>query len=903
MPTFNYPYIRDTLLINQNVQDFYNGFVGPGPVFLIGREVRHDSGFQLRVRALPIVIVADVYDGAGGVIDARGNDSGGVGVRGVDGKFPNPAFRTDSSGIDIPIAPGGSGTGGGTGSAGEAGATVTVYCRRSINASITVVGGRGAPGGAGGNGSAGVHGQFIAAHTEQVDLTPGDPFDFEFSEVQVPEQTIAGTPGGDGGGGGSGGSGGNGGTITFTSIVDDVPPTFVVHGGEGGPGGPGGLAGVSGNFSETDATAGPDGLVGDAGPDGQVTQSNISEADYVAGLRSVLNAAGAPYANFWAPFRIVVGEYFYHRYNSSVPDRVRFLELAAIEFARALELQPDNTDALRLQAQLGGSPQVVEATGEVVWVGGGNNALGLPRDFDVLPNFDAYIRPFTEFGDQALEFLTQAAQALATTTTLAALQSIVDLQKADAVAARKNINDDLAIATEEKRQASDDSDYIQRQLEQTTSEIRAALAEMRGSPFTIGGFLGTVAEVGVAIVSVVAAIPTAGASLVGLVPAMVALANTAFDQAEPIANAVLAGSDPDTTAVEDAYAKVDKRATAIVTGGKRIVNFISVVQRLNASTTPDNAKHLALVKRGAELAHQALIALNRVNLADQRLNATRAKLSRADGVVAQADGVLTQLQRDAASVRRAGVLAIGVAQSRADALLGMAFRAQRSVEIYTLRNQEQNVLLDAGLLHPDIWRQYYEEEIDGPELHAELITSWGQLLAPISMQTDYFSYFDQAHDQDRLRLSFAASDPELAAFRSSGRLNFRVEASDIPTGRADAKVRSVRLALVGASHPNGEVSCEVRHGGKYEQRRVDETVTVQLLKPLVSTRPAKLERLAADEGLGSDPPLTAPQSLAFWGRGIGGEWEVSILGSRINSGLDLTGLTEIQVWIGYQFLR
>lgn len=113
----------------------------------------------------------------------------------------------------------------------------------------------------------------------------------------------------------------------------------------------------------------------------------------------------------------------------------------------------------------------------------------------------------------------------------------------------------------------------------------------------------------------------------------------------------------------------------------------------------------------------------------------------------------------------------------------------------------------------------------------------------------------------------------------------------------------MRLALVGASDPDGEVSCEVRHGGKYEQRRADGTIDVQLLKPRVSTRPAKLTGLAADEGLGADPPLTAPQSLSFWGRGIGGDWEVSIPESQFASGLDLTGLTEIQVWIGYQFLR
>ena len=44
-------------------------------------------------------------------------------------------------------------------------------------------------------------------------------------------------------------------------------------------------------------------------------------------------------------------------------------------------------------------------------------------------------------------------------------------------------------------------------------------------------------------------------------------------------------------------------------------------------------------------------------------------------------------------------------------------------------------------------------------------------------------------------------------------------------------------------------------------------------------------------------------SLAFWGRAIGGDWDSSIHGSRLNADLNLSGLTEIQVWIGYRFLR
>jgi hypothetical protein len=310
-----------------------------------------------------------------------------------------------------------------------------------------------------------------------------------------------------------------------------------------------------------------------------------------------------------------------------------------------------------------------------------------------------------------------------------------------------------------------------------------------------------------------------------------------------------------------------------------------------------------LVRRGADLAHQVLIARNKITLAQQRLEAAQAKLARAVTIVAEAERLTLEIQHDAQSIRRTALITIGVVQSKADALLGLAFRAQRSVEVYTLEPVEQNLLLDAGRLHPDDSRMYEEGELNEPQLVFKLHQSWLQLLEPLGMQQRYSTYFDRQHDFDRLRLSFTASAPEFHQVVNNRRFGFSVQPSVVPANRADAKVTGVRLALVGAAHPDNEVSCEVRHGAKYQQRRDDGSIFTQQLKSLVSTRFAKLRALGGDEGLSTDPEPPAVGSLAFWGRGIGGDWEVSVPGSRLNSNLDLSGLTEIQVWIGYRFLR
>ncbi len=66
--------------------------------------------------------------------------------------------------------------------------TVTVYCRRSVNASVSVVGG---------NGGLGVDGFTIPDQIIWVDDTPDDLSDFAGHEELIPGRTVDGTPGGE----------------------------------------------------------------------------------------------------------------------------------------------------------------------------------------------------------------------------------------------------------------------------------------------------------------------------------------------------------------------------------------------------------------------------------------------------------------------------------------------------------------------------------------------------------------------------------------------------------------------------------------------------------------------------------------------------------------------------------
>ncbi|THA74397.1 hypothetical protein E6R60_19830 [Streptomyces sp. A0642] len=850
-----YPYIRDTVTITEKLNAFCARPTS-GPVFLIGRVVQHEPGCNLRVTANRVIIVADVYDGSNGVIDAGATSRGG---------------------------PGGA---------------VTVMCRRSVNARVYAPGGYGTAGAAGADGSPGTASYHSDGYWETVtDDVYGTTRDVWHESVDIP-----GADPTNGGMGGPGGPGGSGGSITFTSIEDETPPDLSAAGGAGGPGGPGGAA-AQGPFS-SGSVEGEPGADGPGGPDGRVDVTTLGEADYVAGLRPLLDSAGPVFANYWAPYRIAVGDYFYHLYNPGVPERAAYGALAATEFKRALELQPDNADAIRLQRQLAGFPPAPGAA----WVGGGANALGLPPDLDVVPNFDAYIEAFTRFLGPVLQFLGIGVNEIIAHKTIGDLAEIAGQLSLQATAARDDADRTLGIARTEQAQADSDLAYAQTQVDQATAAIGAAIVEAQHQPdppgISFGDVVATIAEVGGAVLSVVAAVPTAGASLVALAPNLMLLADTVFDSAAPIAQALLRGDDADLTEINAAYAAVDQDASTVIGSARTVVNFVTVAQRLAQVTTAQNAPHVALIRRGTELTHDLLLARNRAVLARQRVDAGTARLTGAQYVAAQADALQHKQVLDAEAVKQAGMLAVSTAQSKADALLGLAFRAKRSVEIYTLKDENPHFPLDAGRISPDLSTDYYEKEIDEVRLASELTSSWGRILTLVHMQTDYTEYFDGPLDQDWIRQSFKPSDPQVADLKSLHRFAFTVDpVAGVPADHFDAKIKSIRLALIGASHPEGEISCEVRHDGRYQQRRPDQSVTTQWLLPKVSTRTAKTTPLLADEGLGYDPPLDAPKSLAFWGRGVGGNWQVTVPQKQFDTGLDLDGLTQIQVWIGYQFLH
>lgn len=852
--------IRDQITINDSFLSFLTG-VAPGEtVKIVARSIRHDPGYNLELSGRVLSIVASVYSGNGGAILTAGSvgDLGPAGAAGAVGIATSTGAGN---------RPGGPGQAGQNGKGGTGGGSIRILAQSIDGLHIVALGGAGGPGGAGGAGGHGGNGRRIARPTD--------------SEI------IEGTGGGPGGPGGRGGSGGPGGHVAIASVAYSSEPYVEIAGGPGGPGGPGGTGGVKGTFSsEPNGPHGPAGVTGANGPLGSSTTTTLSEDDYWKSV--VVELAGDVSA--WAAYRHSVGEFLFRGYTPNVQERSSNLQLAVSEFQAALRLAPDYAESSRLR--------------ENVW--NNNNVLGLRRDLDVIPHFDEYIQAFTSFGNLVLGFVAVGSAELLHAVDLNAFTGILTLQKQETQNRISDAQDQLKIAEAEKKDASDAITETNKKITDVTQQMQAAQAEMNNHKMSFGAIIGVVGEVAGAVASVIAAIPTGGASLVALVPDVIALTKTIADNAAPLVQAIFNdGKDKTLMKVKDEYSKVSKDAKEVINDTMAVINMVNVIEKVAAGSTPDNSKYVALVQKGAELAHELLLQQRQLVEAGMRVDAINAAIGRANGLLMATEAVLSNVQLDDTLIREAGLRTIRNAQLKVDALLGFAFRAQRSVEIYTLKDESQNLFLDAGHIHPDTESDYREGRINDSQLIAAYSDSWTRLLQPINMQADYLSYFDdQPLNSDIRRLSFTDAEV-LQTFRDTRTLPFTIEPTALPPERFDTKAQAIFISFLGATSPSGVISCQIQHGNRYTQQRPDGTRSDLLLEARTVTLPARTTPLElGGVDLGTNPPLSAPQSLPFWGRGLCGRWEIAIPQSEFDQHHpDLSRLTEIQVWLAYQFLE
>ena len=885
---FQYIHIRDRIVIDKALKDKLEIMGANYNVVLIAREIEHEPGLNLRIPGGTIKIAATRYDARGGSIDVSGPE----GAKGEPGRIGARGFVARPA-TSVPGGPGGPGH---TGATGTAGGTIRLLAEQLGDVTLRADGGRGGHGGAGGQGGDGGKGVQQSAHFD------GFP----------------GSVGGAGGAAGNGGAGGTAGKIEVEFTAAGVPGSMTIEVGGGAPGaaGNGGAGGKSG-FDTPGPSQGAHGAAGKPGAAGKAGKPVIEPVG-VAKFRTMVKALlGATATADWVAYRLAVAVYRYRRYKPNDQTRQGMLKLASAEFDAVLRLVPDHAEAIRYNHQI-----------ELA-----QNVLGYGANFDLLPDFEMYLAEYKSMASFVHDFYKDGIALL----LAAAAEGTVRAQLIRDYAA---LNGRIAVSSKDRDAAKAGSEaatmvaeHAAKRLSDLNAQITAASAKAPDDSISFGAIVSTVGLVATAVVSVAGAVVTGGASLAALVPAIAGLAV----QLNDIGGHIFAATEAEIDDAKAKYQAVGKDFDTVVTSAKAgvtaTVNFVEAIQKLSAAKSA-NTEVVGLMRQGAELAYELLVA----NLHNKQAVLTR-EARETEIAVAGAMANLTAAQLESTNLgeeilRTSGRSAVRATQKSVDTLLVTAFKAQRAVEIYTFEDASGKVSFDSGFVHPDIEADFDEASADAAAASADpamtnesklaatnalnlqitklvgaYTASWQQFLDPVGLQQIFDNYFgNQAPPFVDSQLVKTITDKaSLDAFKDrsgdGSRIALLIDRSDLVGDEFETKIVDVNVALVGATLTSPGLPCDVTHGGVYLSRRRDGTDIVQPLTPQFQRELPRL--LAFDQ---NNPPVFAGQSDRhliqthhLWGRGVAGTWEISIPeGALSNHGVNLTGLTAIQLWISTQ---
>jgi hypothetical protein len=582
--------------------------------------------------------------------------------------------------------------------------------------------------------------------------------------------------------------------------------------------------------------------------------------------------------------------YFYRQYKPTVAVRDNNLRLASTEFEAVLHLQPGQSDALRYGKQI-----------EL-----GQNFLGLAANLDLDPRFDEYLTRYASFATFISVFYSQGINLLIAgeAERIAELQKSLDIGRISTETNYATADRDAALSGVDA--ADETVKDVDGRLTQINARIKEALAKVPDSSISIGTVLTTVGIVAAAVGSVIAAVPTAGASLYALVPSLSGLA-VQFSQ---IGGRLFEATDVEKTALKDKYEKVGKNFEAVGKGVTSVVNLVQAMQKLTDGRTPGNAEVVDLMRQGVQLAHELLVAKLRKEQADLTVIARQIQVGGSTEAAKLATAQLAQLVNGERIFVAAGRSAIRATQRKIDTILEVSFRAQRSIEIYTFRDRPGIISFDTGFIHPDIEASFDDGELAISDLVRKYSESFLPLLDPLDLQNDFDHYFTSDAKFELVPGVYLASIRDaasLAAFRTSQTgtrsASLLVDVPELPANQLEMKIERVSVALVGASSTGPALNCTVQHGGIYLLRGRDASAVTQQLSPHITQANPQFVSFQSSR----PPPSTGAQGEArartdhLWGRGVGGQWLVTVDDKDLQAnGVDLTGLTEIQLWIETQ---
>jgi hypothetical protein len=753
-------------------------------------------------------------------------------------------------------------------SAGTSGRSVRVFAR-DIRQPLVVR----ANGGAGASG---------------VDGRPGadETFTIEFDDNGHPHREYEPpTPGEPGGNGGAGGPGGTARVLWSSGPAPQVAAT----GGQGGLAGKGGQGGRGALLASSDkrrpsAPNGPDGQPGGQGLAGAALTVQSSAAEFWSAARAELGDVLAVSAAHWRQ----VAEYRFRQVKGTPTGEEADTTLALLDLA------------------LASSPAEAAAAGLKGQLLAGDNALGLPRNLDVVPDFDRYLSRLDLYEGLVGRLFDDVKQLLRATSsaelTDAQLQvQLTSLDFADRIltATREDAVKTVAVAEAELRGAA-------ARWTATLDAVNARRQELE-KPIDWGG----VVVVGLfSLVSFIVSVYVgeAAGKIIGSIPDLMVLGNVNFSGSEAetkvLRDAIVAGGKVSKLRVQAAKEMAEhKRANGdvdvdawVAEAGPVLISFAKFVKDIDEASGDASLKQL--VKDLAQRLQDRLAAAARLDQA--RRQAAIAQL-RIDAVTAERATYVDlhkRAQQDASVLRQTALGLLDVVRKYGDVFLDYQIRAARAVEIYTLTDQSGQMAIDRWQVHPDTRRDFDEDIIDATMFESRLLASATQL--NVSGLVKDFDTYDLTGFKPDIHYVTISDTTHLDAFRQQHAVTFPVAPTDLAGERWEAKVMEATVVLHGVKAATPTFALDVKHSGRCADRRKDGTTVTQILRPRstpVQVGASGTSGVAAGSVTGPD---THERPTDFWRRAVATEWTLSIEAGVLQARqVDLSGLTRIDVALSY----
>jgi peptidoglycan hydrolase CwlO-like protein len=903
-------YARDQITINSDLAGIVagqaqlpatSGGLSPGDtVVFAARQCTQDPTFVWDGSYVPasgpivplpfnVVVIADSY------LTGSGSGPGGINLSGATG----PAGQTGAAGRNgsagIPATPGGPGGPGGLGGAGAPPVgTITIIAGTLDPVPLTAAGGPGGPGGVGGHGGAPA-----PPHTIN---SPTNP------------KYSPGAPGGAGGNGGNGGQGATGGTIAVQYVTAGPGGTpqvaaTAVAGGAGGTAGAGGAGG--GVFLGKAAPAGSPGAAGPAGAGGHQTVSEITESGYWNAAMAVLTPANL---QAWVSYRLTVGTYFYRTFNASDPAHSGDLLTAYNEFLAVQSLGVAATAA-----------QTAQAAQLASWVDNNLNALGLPYDTWIKPDFESFEQVYVGYLPTLQEDLEEVNTLVTNANTDSSVKPVLSVMLADATNEQTALQADLTYANQV---VTDDQGLLaglNQQMNALNVQIGNAQQALNEAEYEFDETKGlTMAW------DVIQAVVT----LAPLVGPVLGVAGIVVPSWSTLSAASLGSQGMSGKGAASPLASGAGGLSALVGKSSQIVGlFQSLTENTNSTITQDQQAIQQLTAQALNLQFQILRQQDQLTEAQLNVAAVQAHINACAADISAIAGANNAVTSGMAEI--AGLVSelMATIARMSEYVLKYVFLAARALDIFSFNDgvvvapagaapqpmcNVYQLALDFGVVAPDTLAAALLELEQGSataaiDLTATLAENWSQT-------TQWTTYDDQgtalAEALSPGSFWVAVTDPTaVSTLAGTGSTSFQITLADLPADSYELKITQMWVNLLGATATVPSLSGTLTHAGYAQALRADGATLLLGSQPMTSfasvglasgavppdvspVAPAPAATAAAAVPATATTTTTTDASLpTFYGRSPATTWTFALDDA---TSADLTGLTQFQV--GIEFL-